>query len=82
METNNTATQRGTLNESERVLFTFDKTLKEQVRVSETIYLGKPYIDFRIFTRRANGEYTPTKRGITISKDLAKYLKEAFNKIN
>ena len=74
--------QRGTLNQKETILFSFDKSLKEQVRVSETIYLDKPYIDFRIFTRRANGEYTPTKRGITISKDLVKYLKEAFNKIN
>ena len=57
-------------------------SLKEQVRVSETIYLDKPYIDFRIFARKADGEYIPTKKGITISKDLAKFLKEAFNKIN
>ena len=75
MEKTNT-TQRGT------ILFSFDKSLKEQVRVSETIYLDKPYIDFRIFARKADGQYIPTQKGITISKDLAKYLKEAFNKIN
>ena len=80
METN--TTQRGTLNQKEIVLFSFDKSLKEQVRVSETIYLDKPYIDFRIFARRADGQYIPTQKGITISKDLAKYLKESFNKIN
>ncbi len=78
----NTQTQRGTLNQKETILFSFDKTLKEQVRVSETIYLDKPYIDFRIFARRADGQYIPTQKGITISRDLAKYLKEAFNKIN
>ena len=78
----NTQTQRGTLNQKETVLFSFDKTLKEQVRVSETIYLDKPYIDFKIFARRADGQYIPTQKGITISRDLAKYLKEAFNKIN
>jgi len=77
-----TQTQRGTLNQKETVLFSFDKTLREQVRVSETIYLDKPYIDFRIFARRADGQYIPTQKGITISKDLAKYLKEAFTKIN
>lgn len=75
-------TQRGTLNQKEITLFSFDKSLKEQVRVSETIYLDKPYIDFRIFARRADGQYIPTKKGITISKDLAKYLKQAFNEIN
>jgi len=79
---NTPTTQRGTLNQKEVVLFSFDKTLKEQVRVSETIYLDKPYIDFRIFARKADGQYIPTQKGITISKDLAKYLKEAFNKIN
>jgi len=78
----NTQTQRGTLNQKETVLFSFDKTLKEQVRVSETIYLDKPYIDFRIFARRADGQYIPTQKGITISRDLAKYFKEAFSKIN
>ena len=36
-------TQRGTLNQKEITLFSFDKSLKEQVRVSETIYLDKPY---------------------------------------
>lgn len=74
-------TQQGTLNQKETVLFSFDKTLKEQVRVSETIYLDKPYIDFRIFARRADGQYIPTPKGITISRDLTKFLKEAFNKI-
>lgn len=75
-------TQRGTLNQKETILFSFDKSLKEQVRVSETIYLDKPYIDFRIFARKADEQYIPTQKGITISKDLAKFLKEAFNKIN
>lgn len=32
-------TQRGTLNQKEITLFSFDKSLKEQVRVSETIYV-------------------------------------------
>ena len=73
--------QRGTLNQSEIVLFSFDKSLKEQVRDSETIYLNRPFIDFRIFARKADGQYIPTQKGITISKDLAKFLKEAFNKI-
>lgn len=74
--------QQGTLNQKEDVIFSFDKSLKEQVRVSETLYLDKPYIDFRIFARNKDGVYIPTKKGITISKDLTKYLAEAFSKIN
>lgn len=74
-------TQRGTLNQSETVLYSFDKSAKEQVRISETVYLDRPFIDFRIFTRKADGEFIPTKKGITISKDLARALKEGFNKI-
>jgi len=70
--------ERQSLNQKETVLFAFDKSAKEQVRVSETVYLEKPYIDFRVFTRSKDGEYIPTKKGITISKDLAKYLKQAF----
>jgi len=65
--------ERQSLNQKETVLFSFDKSLKEQVRVSETVYLEKPYIDFRIFARRAEGQYIPTQKGITISKDLAKF---------
>ena len=82
MEKKKTTQQRGTLNQKETILFSFDKSDIEQVRISETIYLDKPYIDFRIFARKASGEYIPTKKGITISKGLVKYLKEAFNKIN
>ena len=67
-----TKEKRGTLNQKETVLYSFDKSIKEQVRISETIYLDRPYIDFRIFTRKADGEFIPTKKGITISKDLAR----------
>jgi hypothetical protein len=49
---NTQTTQRGTLNQKEIVLFSFGKSLKEQVRVSETIYLDKPYKDSWFSYRR------------------------------
>ena len=76
-----TTTDRKSLNESETVLYSFDKSAREQVRLSETVYLGKPYIDFRVFALASNGQAIPTKKGITLSKDLARYFKEAFNKV-
>jgi len=76
-----TTNQRQSLNESETVLYSFDKSAKEQIRLSETVYRGKKYIDLRVFTIGTNGEAIPTKKGITMSKDLAKYFKQAFNTI-
>lgn len=61
---------------------TKDTIQRGTLNQKETIYLDKPYIGFRIFARKADGQYIPTQKGITISKDLAKFLKEAFNKIN
>ena len=82
METKDT-TQRGTLNQQETILLAFDKTAREQIRISETLYLDKPYIDFRVFAKAKDGQYIPTQKGITISKDLAKFLfKGAIEKIN
>lgn len=77
----NTISDRKSLNDSETVLYSFDKSAREQVRLSETVYLGKPYIDFRVFALGSDGKAIPTKKGITLSKDLARYFKEAFNKI-
>ena len=74
-------TPRTSLNESETVLYSFDKSAREQIRLSETVYRGKPYIDFRVFSVDKEGKAIPTKKGVTISKDLAKYFKEAFNTI-
>jgi len=72
---------RPSLNDKETILYSFDKSAREQIRLSETIYLGKPYIDFRVFRIDKEGKAIPTKKGITISKDLARYFKEAFNTI-
>lgn len=58
------------LNTSETPIITFDKSAKEQVRVSATEYLGRPYIDLRIFAHKTDGTYIPTTKGITLSRDL------------
>lgn len=76
-----TQRERGTLNQKETLLYSFDKSQKEQVRVSETIYLDKHYIDIRIFFRNADGVYKPTQKGLTLSKDLAQYLRHAVSRI-
>lgn len=70
-----------TLNEKEIKLFSFEKANSEQVRGSETVFHGNHYFDLRIFTKLANGDYVPTKKGITINMALLPSLKEELNKI-
>ena len=70
------------LNQDELLIYKFVKSSKEEVRISETIYLDRPFIDVRIFHRRADGTWQPTKRGITVSKDVAKNLIDGFAKID
>jgi hypothetical protein len=72
---------RPSLNERETVLYSFDKSATEQIRLSETVFRGKPYIDFRVFTLSKDGQAIPTRKGITFSKDLAKFFKQALNTI-
>lgn len=68
------------LNQRETTLFTFEKSEREQLRVSETLYLDREYIDIRVFARKA-GAFYPTAKGITFSKSFMPRLTEALNKI-
>lgn len=73
--------ERGSLNQEEVVIYSFLKSNKEEIRISETTYLNRKFIDIRVFSRKADGTFTPTKKGITFSKDVAKCLIEGFKKI-
>lgn len=47
----------------------FDKNSREQIRISLNEYMGFEYIDIRVFYKSDEG-YRPTKKGVTLSKDL------------
>jgi hypothetical protein len=74
-------TQRQSLNQKEETLFSFNKTEREEVRISEVLYLNRKFIDFRIFAKTMSGEYLPTKKGITFARHLIPFLKEGLEKI-
>lgn len=74
--------KRKSLNSQEKMLFSFEKSEREQVRVSATVYKGGEYIDFRVFFKTAEGNYCPTKKGITVKRSLIPFLKDAFNSIS
>jgi hypothetical protein len=41
----------------------------EIIRVSTREYKGVPYVDIRVFFKDQEGEYRPTKKGITVKED-------------
>lgn len=64
-----------------KVLDKFAKSETEEVRISESNFKGKTYIDMRLFIQIENGDFIPTKKGLSLNKELFEKLKEALNKI-
>lgn len=64
-----------------QIVHTFPKNPLEEVRASLTIYKGKQYVDLRIYYRGDDGEYHPSKKGLTLSLDLFPELEEAMQKL-
>ena len=57
---------------------TIQKSDTEQVQLSINEYKGKKYIDIRTFFEADDGEYKPTKKGVTLSIGLYNELKEGI----
>lgn len=59
--------------------FDVQRNEREIVRVALSEFNEREYIDIRIFYKDdATGEYKPTKKGVTLSKELYPELKEAI----
>ena len=59
----------------------FPKNPLEEIRVSISVYRGKQYIDLRIYYKGDDGEFHPSKKGLTLSPDLLPDLVEAVEKL-
>jgi len=58
--------------------FDIQRNEREIVRVALSEFGGREYVDIRIFYKdEATGEYKPTKKGVTLAKDLYPELKKA-----
>ncbi len=64
-----------------RAVYSFRKNALEQVRASISTYKGKQYADMRVYYESDDGEWRPTKEGITIALDLLPELDEALKKL-
>ena len=56
------------------------KNPTEEVRVALTSYRGHDLVDIRVFFQDDQGEWRPTKRGVSLSVDSFTELREAIVK--
>lgn len=65
-----------------QVVHSFPKNPLEEVRASVSVYKGKQYVDLRIYYKGDDGEFHPSKKGLTLSLDLFPELEEAVEKLS
>jgi hypothetical protein len=64
-----------------KVILTVQKSERDEVRVRETEFKGKQYIDIRIFSKNQTGDFVPTKKGITLNREKMHELMTEMTKI-
>ena len=56
----------------------FEKNATEVVRVSLTEYRGRKLVDVRVYYSDSEGQYHPTKKGVSLSVDVYPDFKRAM----
>ncbi|MGD9506855.1 MAG: transcriptional coactivator p15/PC4 family protein [Syntrophobacteraceae bacterium] len=64
-----------------QIIHSFPKNALEEIRISLSSYKGKQYIDFRVYYKADDGEFRPSKKGMTIAPDLFPEMEEAMKKL-
>ena len=62
----------------DEVIAQFEKNATEVVRISLTEFRGHKLIDMRVYYSDDEGQYRPTKKGVSISVDLYTDFKRAI----
>jgi len=57
-----------------------DKNSLEKIRIQRTKYKGKDLLDIRVFYEAENGEWKPTKKGITVKVALTEKLLDGIKR--
>ncbi len=52
---------------------------EDLVRVSLTEFKGRQYVEIRTYYMADDGEWKPTRKGITLAPDLMKQVSDALN---
>ena len=68
------------MSDKPQLIHSFPKNPLEEIRISLTVYKKKQYIDLRVYYKGDDGEFHPSKKGLTLSLDLMSDLEEAVRK--
>jgi hypothetical protein len=68
------------MSEKPQLIHAFPKNPLEEIRISLTEFKKKQYLDLRVYYKGDDGEYHPSKKGLTLSLDLLSELEEAVKK--
>jgi hypothetical protein len=68
------------MSDDAKIIHAFPKNPIEEIRVSLTVFKKKQYIDLRVYYKGDDGEYHPSKKGLTLSLDLLPDLLEGVQK--
>ena len=68
------------MSEDSNLIASFQKNSQEEFRFSVTNFKGHEYADIRIFYEK-DGDFFPSKKGITVSLDTWKEFKECIEKL-
>lgn len=62
------------------ILGEIERNPTERLRVSLENFKGRDYIDLRIYYQEDNGEWKPTKKGVTVSPEKIDEIISFFSK--
>jgi hypothetical protein len=75
---------RGTDSQSETedntIVYEFERGYDSVIRASVSTYRGKEYLDLRLWVT-IDGEFKPTKKGISVHRDYLPQLREAVERL-
>ena len=64
-----------------KVIHKFNKSSIEEVRITRTTWNGKEYVDIRNYYETEDGEWKPTKKGVTVTLDSVNDLIAGIEKL-
>ena len=65
---------------SPKLISEFNKNSTEIIRIQLTEFVGKQFLNVRVWALRQDGEYVPTKKGLTLRVEQVDDLLEGINK--
>lgn len=68
------------MSDNAQLIHSFPKNPLEEIRISLTEFKKKQYLDLRVYYKGDDGEFHPSKKGLTVSLDLMADLEEGVRR--